>query len=96
MADRMRTAARTRSTGLRRALSWLGLVAVLAGAFCLAGPASATTQRGAAATRAGGTSATGAAAAQAAAAQAKPGEPARCGRSPPSPAASWPPSTWPG
>ena len=73
MADRMRTAARTRSTGLRRALSWLGLVAVLAGAFCLAGPASATTQRGAAATRAGGTSATGAAAAQAKqAAQAKP------------------------
>ena len=50
MADRMRTAARTRSTGLRRALSWLGLVAVLAGAFCLAGPALATAQRGAAAT----------------------------------------------
>ena len=52
MADRMRTAARTRSTGLRRALSWPGLVAVLAAAFCLAGPALATAQRGAAATRA--------------------------------------------
>src|SRR5580692_6090494 len=58
MANRMLTVARTRITGLRRALSWLGLVAVLAGAFCLAGPASATAQRGTAATRAGGTAAT--------------------------------------
>jgi hypothetical protein len=60
MANRMLTVARTRITGLRRALSCLGLVAVLAGAFCLAGPASATAQRGTAATRAGGTAATAA------------------------------------
>ncbi len=65
MADRMLTVARTRIPGLRRALSWLGLVAVLAAAFCLAGPASATAQRGTAAARASGTAATGAAAAQA-------------------------------
>ena len=68
MAYRMLTVARTRIAGLRRPLSWLTLMAVLAGAFCLAGPASATAQHSAAAARATGTAAaraTGTAAARA-------------------------------
>lgn len=58
MADRMLTVARTRIAGLRHNLTCLTLTAVLAGAFCLAGPASATAQHGTAATQASGTAAT--------------------------------------
>lgn len=59
MAVRMLTVARTRIAGLRHMLSWLALTAVLAGAFCLAGPASATAQRSPAPVRASGTAASG-------------------------------------
>ncbi len=51
MANRMLTVARTRIAGRRHKLTWLALTAVLAGAFCLAGPASATAQHSTATTQ---------------------------------------------